>query len=108
MKFENAESAPETITLSAIRLGEDIFTGKNHIDAISEMEGEYPDWAEDQECKPEDGFITSTGRFVQRDEAGLIAKRAGQLDHLKREWKKDAEECLDSHRLEDLQPKWLK
>ncbi|MBI2109197.1 MAG: hypothetical protein HYT93_03420 [Parcubacteria group bacterium] len=97
----------EKITASAIRLGGQIFTGNTHMDAVIAMEEERPDWS-DYDTKPEDGFMTSTGRFVQRDEAGEIAEKAEQLDHLGLKRKRDASEYLDAHDVDELKPKWLK
>ena len=97
----------EKITASAIRLGEDIFTGNTHTDAIMVMEEEYPDWS-DSDMKPEDGFLTSAGRFVERHEAGEIARKAEQLNHLDIDKKRDASDFLDAHHIEELEPKWLK
>jgi hypothetical protein len=36
-------------------------------------------WYDESRAEIEQGFVTSTGRFVDRDEAGLIATAAGQL-----------------------------
>lgn len=76
------EGAAEKIAAAAIKRGDEIFTGRTHIDAITKMEERYPKWF-DSEVPVNDGFITDAGRFVERDEAGRIASEAGQLAHLK-------------------------
>lgn len=96
MKFESSEVVPEKIATAAIRMDDRIFTGENHMAAIAKMKKEYPNWEEDENLKLEDGFLTNKGRFVERDEAGLIAKQAGQLEHLELERKQEAENKLDS------------
>lgn len=103
------KSSPETerIIASAIKFGDEIFTGKTHVYAIEALEEAHPDWP-DSDVRPEDGFMTSAGRFVQRDEAGAIARKAEQLDHLDSKKGRDAADFLDSHHIEELKPKWLK
>mgnify|MGYP005862301831 CR=1 FL=1 len=104
MSFESGEKIPEKIDQAAIRLGEKIYTGKNHADAIIAMEEDDPDW-DTSETNPEDGFVTNTGRYVDRDEAGRIAKKAGQLSELRQDLQLKAEESLDSHWVNEPKPK---
>src|SRR5688572_17743612 len=78
MSFEEPEDIPEKIELSAVRFRGEVFTGKTHVDALKELGKRYPDWEAIRELL-EGGFITTTGRYVDRDEAGKIAMNAGQL-----------------------------
>ncbi len=110
MSFENPipNQEVEKIVASAIRLGEEIFTGKTHSDAIADMEETYPEWDKDEASKPEDGFLTNMGRFVNRTEAGEIAQKAKQLEHLDARTRHNASDFLDAHNIQELKPKWLK
>src|SRR6478736_5265085 len=70
------KTEPETIKSAAIKTQDgQIFTGKLHGDAFNA--------AEDAGAKigdmPDQGFITSTGRYVDRKEAMEIANNASQL-----------------------------
>ena len=93
MKFENPDSVLEKIKASAIRFQNQIFTGNTHVDALNAMSDWYPDWR-DSDQYVEDGFITNTGRFVDRREAGEIAEKAGQLDDLDLQKKARASEAF--------------
>lgn len=50
--------------------------GFRHHDIIRRFQGEISRYPEDQ------GFYTSKGRFVDRKEAMIIAKEAGQVENL--------------------------
>jgi hypothetical protein len=71
------------ITAAAIKVGERIYTAKRHAWAMNEC------WAEDKAAGREltrvwqqmQGFVTSSGEFVNRFQAGAIAFRAGQTSH---------------------------
>ncbi len=104
---EKLVSETERITASAIKIGERLFTGNTHSDAIGQMQEVYPKWV-DSGLDAVDGFVTSTGRFVLRDEAGEIAQRARQLDHLDAKEGRFAAEFLDAHQIKELMPKWAK
>jgi hypothetical protein len=76
--------APESIRASAVRVNGKIYEGPNHIiarDNASKATGlsidEIIDLRENQELP--DGFVTSTGRFVDRKTAQDIAEKADQL-----------------------------
>ena len=86
---------PESITAAAIRFDGNLFTGKNHAEAIMNMEEVFPDW-KTSGIKPDDGFVTSTGRYVKRDEAGRIAEQAEQLRVLPPHERQRAQKRLDS------------
>jgi hypothetical protein len=96
MNFENNESKAEKIVAAAIEIGDEIFTGVNHADAIVRVEDKYPHWDTDKSLIIGEGFLTSKGRFVSREEAGQIAKGAAQLGHLPEEEQVEAGEKLDS------------
>lgn len=73
----------ETIVNAAWRLPNGvIIQGKTHPLISAEFEEAHPDlfekWFTGASGGAEDGFITSTGRFVDRDEAASIAKRSRQ------------------------------
>jgi hypothetical protein len=80
--FQNAAQAldpkAEFVTKAALRLGDKIYTGRHHGEAMQEMEADgHP--VLKTISKTEDGFVTNTGRFVSRKEALKIAERQGQL-----------------------------
>jgi 2,3-bisphosphoglycerate-dependent phosphoglycerate mutase len=70
----------ETITAAAIRMttpkGETIYTGHSHLNAMLNMSKEHTDLLnlpkQPKGVSYEDGFKTSTGRFVNRKEAAKI------------------------------------
>lgn len=66
----------ERIMFAACKRGDRIWTGKRHNEIIMHMmeDGEKPPF-----FITEQGFITSTGRFVDRYEAAEVAIRAGQV-----------------------------
>lgn len=74
---------PESIASAAILFKGETFTGVNHGIAVQALEKAHPDWHTMGE-KPIQGFLTSTRRFVDREEAGEIAMKAEQLSHLDR------------------------
>lgn len=97
--FENPQKRqlPESIRSAAIVYNGETFTGVNHANAIRELEKKHPSWHEQGGII--DGFTTSSGRFVSREEAGKIARAATQLAHLDLEEIPDAEKKLDSYHL---------
>ncbi len=107
MSCASNEKVPEKIDAAAIRLGEELFTGRNHTEAIMNMEESIPDW-KTSNIRLEDGFVTNTGRYVKRDEAGQIAKRAGQLSELRPDLQREAEDYLDANWVNELKPDHLK
>ena len=76
----------ERVKVAAIRLNGEkgpVYTGHMHADAVVEAQKEYPGFlSEDvpqEEWIPfESGFVTTTGRFVSREEAMEIAKKNNQ------------------------------
>ncbi|HEY4519618.1 MAG TPA: hypothetical protein VJH33_01090 [Candidatus Paceibacterota bacterium] len=70
------EHGEERIAFSALRYRGEIFTGANHGDALIDLEETHPDFVGRE---VDDGFTTSSGRFVDRVEAYTIARSQGQL-----------------------------
>jgi len=77
----NETGPTERITLAAIKYKGDIFTGRLHSDAWKIMTEKYPEAVMTKDR--EDGFMTSTGRFVSGEEALEIADNADQLQNEK-------------------------
>jgi hypothetical protein len=81
-------TGPEKIASAAIKFGGKTYTGQTHSAAFSKAEDtlkpllEPHEWsAISRAFRPEDeGFITSTGRFVGRSEASGIADAAKQVN----------------------------
>lgn len=71
------QATPERIVSAAIQYKGEIFTGQTHADAWVPMTEKYADAVITNERI--DGFVTSTGRFVDRKEALVIAQNADQL-----------------------------
>ena len=73
----------ERIISAAVRIGEMIFSlppPARHHDVLHNMSenitpGQGPTW--------EQGFLTTSGRFVGRREGYVLARWAGQLDHVR-------------------------
>jgi hypothetical protein len=80
----------ERIKLAALKYRGKVYTGKTHFQALQAIEDANPDiadegigtwsWIEDIE----EGFTTSKGNFVDRDQALEIAKAAGQVKKTKK------------------------
>lgn len=72
---------PEKVAQPAIK-GQDgkVYTGVNHGDAYNKYEGTFKDVFDKGRNKYEEGFTTSTGRFVDREEAMKIAKKNDQVN----------------------------
>ncbi|OGY99670.1 MAG: hypothetical protein A3B13_01280 [Candidatus Liptonbacteria bacterium RIFCSPLOWO2_01_FULL_45_15] len=102
MKENPEHKEIERIQTAALLLGDQMYTGQTHLEALVALQKEHPDyntWV--GERAPKQGFITSTGRFVDRDEAGKIADNAEQLEHLESNSRRRARGDLHS---EDLAP----
>ena len=92
-KFEDAK---ESITTAAILYAGEIFTGLMHADALQAILRKYPELQLNTSTGLIDGFMTSKGRFVDRQEAGAIAKAAQQLEQLHPRQMQSAEKHLKS------------
>lgn len=91
-------SVPEKIVAAAIRFQGELFLGRTHGQAILMMEKKYPQWQQMTDQPLEEGFSTTTGRFVDREEADEIATAAAQVDEEMRSHRVNYQE-LDSSNL---------
>ena len=96
-QFNAKESGKETITASALKYNDEIFVGQTHADAWNLMTSKYPESVLSNVRG--DGFITSTGRFVERAEALEIAENAQQID-------KGVHKTLFSENIIDQDKEW--
>lgn len=73
------DGKPERVVKAAVSHGRLISTGRAHLDAWEKMGEEYtrPTMA-DKTLK--DGFITSRGRYINREEARKMATRTKQVE----------------------------
>jgi len=85
----------ESIKSAAIKFKGEIIAGVNHAFAIMQLERNYP---RANITSLEEGFLTSSGRFVDRREAAEIADQAAQTDEEGVESRSNPEE-LDSSEL---------
>lgn len=78
MKIESPdfEKSPEEVQESALRFKGEVFTGFLHVNALDKLELKYPNWKQLQNNGEtiEDGFVTTEGRFITRDEADKLAR----------------------------------
>lgn len=79
----SVEYVPESISLAALMYRGEVFSGASHKDIALKLKRKYSDASKISVEELEDGFLTSTGRFVSREEATEIAKACGQIpmDH---------------------------
>jgi hypothetical protein len=74
----------EKIICSAVKFRDKVWRGHRHVHALDAMHGELSytmnrkEMLEAQTDK-DMGFVTSTGRYVGREEAWDIAKKVGQI-----------------------------
>jgi len=76
----SSATAPEAITGAAIKYRDKIYRGAIHSDAAENAAHETGAASRDVIYESRPGFITTTGRFVDRDEATKIAAKTGQLE----------------------------
>jgi hypothetical protein len=74
----NHEQSIEKVTSAALLINGEIFTGANHPEANEKFMARYPD-KDIEDLDFIDGFLTNTGRFVNRTEAAAIANKARQI-----------------------------
>lgn len=87
--------ALESIRSAAVLYNGELYIGRTHGQARIALRSVHPDYR-----APTEGYVTSTGRFVGRQEATEIAERAIQLNHLDEHQRRDADELgLDSSHL---------
>lgn len=84
---EAFDAPQETVAHAAVKAGDQIFTGRNHVEAMDAAEKAGVDRLQLSMsagdltvpgAKPIDGFVTSTGRYVSREEAMTISRAADQ------------------------------
>jgi hypothetical protein len=73
-----APVAPERVGPAALIIKGKTYTGTNHGEAFGKFMDEQPNNDPGKDWK--DGFVTTTGRFVSREEAFEIAKKQDQVD----------------------------
>lgn len=74
------------VALAAIRLkNRKIFTGETHADAVALIADSYPHRASILDFA-EDGFLTTRGRFLDRERAYELAQSAKQLHQKARDY----------------------
>lgn len=100
MSFENIQ-AVEKVKMAAVRIGGEVFTGQMHFMAMEQAKVALTNFDELKETM-EQGFVTTTGRFIDREEAGKLADAVGQLEHLSEGEHDSAVRRLDSHNLTEL------
>ena len=77
---EVVKSSGEKISASAVQYSGELFTGTLHSDVYNAIREKYPQFDPELEWeKYKLGFVTTSGRFVNRDEALKIAERNDQL-----------------------------
>lgn len=86
----------ETITGVSIRTQDgSIFTSTTHAEALEKAQAVEPDLEIDL---VERGFVTSEGRFVDKNEAVQIVERSGQVPNADREFGLDSEQLINLDR----------
>lgn len=89
---EEAETLPaETISSAALEYEGQLFTARSHAEAWPLLVEAKPDFDDNL---IHDGFITNTGRFISREEALVVAKKAKQVSP---ENRKQGKNTLDSY-----------
>lgn len=73
----------EHIQWAAIQFDDKVYVGRNHSECIAVIFKQTGKRQADARERPVQGFVTNTGRFVEREEAGRIAITVGQIDDLK-------------------------
>ena len=74
---EGMEEGQEKIAAAALSYHGEEFTGAIHADAFEALINAHDDYVEGDVIE---GYMTSAGRFVTREEAAKIGKVSGQVD----------------------------
>lgn len=86
-----APPAPETVATAAVKLADGtVHTGKTHGQIVGEL-------GDADLTGADDGFVTSTGRYVTREEGMKIAKASAQMDNSNQGPEKLYSEHLDEN-----------
>lgn len=102
--------ADETIVAAAIRHKGKVYLGTTHAEAFQALEdevGEKIDWRRIDD----DGFMTSRGRYIDRNESKLVAAMAEQVSQEETEAEKKGYDWLVSEDLikqSDIKTDWFK
>lgn len=77
-------------TQAAIRMGDEIVAGPSHMHALGIAAKKYGDAAVDAALAKHgdmmDGFVTNTGRYVSREEAGRLMDERNMTNHYTADW----------------------
>lgn len=87
----------ERVVAAAIQFQGEIFLGRTHGQAVLAMEKKYPRWQQMTDQPVVEGFSTTTGRFVDRQEADVIATAAAQVEEESRSHRVNPHELDSSH-----------
>lgn len=87
----------ERVVAAAIRFQGEVFLGRTHGQAVLAMEKKYPRWQQMTDQPVEEGFSTTVGRFVDRQEADVIATAAAQVEEEARLHRVNSDELDSSH-----------
>ena len=74
---EGMEEGQERIAAAALSYHGEEFTGVIHADAFEALINAHDDYVEGDVIE---GYMTSVGRFVTREEAAQVGKASGQID----------------------------
>lgn len=72
------------VALAAIRVGDVVYTGRTHFEALKKLLSNESLTAEDRSrmaLDGEDGFLDTEGNFLTREEAFELASRQHQISH---------------------------
>ena len=76
----NKESANESVVKACIEYAGQQYTGTSHLEAMQHILEDVGTLPKNAYVDMHEGFLTSSGRFVDRTEARAIAEGAGQLE----------------------------
>jgi hypothetical protein len=72
---------PEWPTHAAVRIGDRMFTGTSHLDAVMKAQEALGENALSSGNVATDGFLTNAGRYISREEAGRMLDDHNQSRH---------------------------
>ena len=91
----------EKVETAAVRVMGTVFTGQMHFLAFEKAKTAMPE-VDFASTVIEQGYLTNTGRFIDRAEAGRLADAAGQLEYLSKDEHDSAVSRLDTHNLAEI------
>lgn len=101
---DKPEDHPEMVDKAALQYGGKTYTGINHGYALQDIMNEHGSSDNIDFKSVKDGFTTTTGRFVSREEAMDIAKAQDQIDQKVKGQMAPDSSMLLSEDLSHLQP----